>query len=55
MALYEGIEEMQIDLDDYIKLYYGRVYQGRNMNGRTPYQTFVEGIKPLDKEENDVV
>jgi transposase InsO family protein len=48
---YESVEEMQIDLDEFLKHYnYERSHQGRNMNGRTPYQVFVEG---LPKNENE--
>jgi len=56
IKFYEGVEEMQIDLDDYLKLYNNeRAHQGRNMNGRTPYQAFVEGIKPQKKEDDEAV
>ena len=44
---YETIEEMQEDLDIYLHHYnQERSHQGRNMNGRTPYQAFLEGIIP---------
>lgn len=46
---YESVQEMQNDLDIYLEKYNTtRVHQGRNMNGRTPIQTFIEGINPLD-------
>lgn len=42
---YESVEEMQKDLDDYFKIYnHERSHQGRNMNGRTPYQVFLDGL-----------
>jgi len=50
---YEGLEQMQSNLDSYIHIYnYERAHQGRNMNGRTPYQAFVEGIPNLDSRED---
>jgi transposase InsO family protein len=51
IKFYEGVEEMQVDLDDYLKTYnQERAHQGRNMNGRTPYQAFVEGL-PAPQQE----
>lgn len=48
---YESIEEMQVDLDDYLKIYnQERAHQGRNMNGRTPYQAFIDGLLVEQKE-----
>ena len=47
---YESIEEMQKDLDEFLKFYNTkRAHQGRNMKGRTPFQVFIEEIP---KEEN---
>ena len=50
---YESLEQMQGDLDAYLLIYnYERAHQGRNMNGRTPHQAFVEGIPNIaDKED----
>ena len=49
---YESLEEMQTDLDRFLQIYnYERAHQGRNMNGRTPYQVFVEGIPNTKNEE----
>lgn len=46
---YESVQEMQNDLDIYLEKYNTtRAHQGRNMNGRTPIQAFIEGINPLD-------
>lgn len=46
---YESLSEMQKDLDEYLKHYNeDRTHQGRNMNGRTPKQVFLEGIKKED-------
>jgi transposase InsO family protein len=48
---YESVQEMQNDFDKYLEHYNTeRAHQGRNMNGRTPYQAFVEGIKPITTE-----
>lgn len=42
---YESVEQMQLDLDQYLVHYNRqRPHQGRNMNGRTPYQVFKTGI-----------
>ena len=53
IKFYESLEEMQSDLDEYLKNYnYERAHQGRNMNGRTPYQAFVDGLPSQTEEEN---
>ena len=50
---YESVEQMQQDLDKYLKYYNReRAHQGRGMNGRTPYQAFVEGL-PKEKQVVD--
>ena len=50
---YESIDEMQTDLDVYLYHYNNeRAHQGRNMNGRTPYQAFIDGIKIDDSDLN---
>lgn len=42
---YEAVDEMQKDLDTYLHHYNReRTHQGRNMNGRVPYQVFVDGL-----------
>jgi transposase InsO family protein len=54
---YESIEEMQTDLDRYLELYNTqRSHQGYHMNGRTPYQAFIDGInlEPIAAEEEEV-
>lgn len=41
---------MQKDLDAYFRTYNReRTHQCRNMNGRTPYQAFVDGLPKKDK------
>lgn len=50
---YETVDEMEKDFRVYIKFYNSkRSHQGRNMNGRTPYQVFQEGIRELKMEED---
>jgi transposase InsO family protein len=51
---YESIDEMQKDLDLYLKQYNeSRPHQGRNMKGRTPYQVFNDEIsKNNNKKEH---
>lgn len=42
---YESVGEMQKDLDAYLHHYnHERTHQGRGMEGRTPYQAFLDGI-----------
>lgn len=49
---YESVQEMQNDLDIYLVKYNTqRSHQGRNMNGQTPYQAFIAGIRPGDPDE----
>ena len=47
---YESVEEMQKDLETYLHAYnHKRPHQGRNMNGRTPYQVFKVGLPKTRK------
>ncbi|HKI51859.1 MAG TPA: integrase core domain-containing protein, partial [Geothermobacteraceae bacterium] len=49
---YESVEQMQKDLDTYLNHYnHERTHQGRNMNGRVPYQAFIDGL-PKSEEAN---
>ena len=42
---YETIDAMQVDLDEFLGRYNTkRPHQGLNMEGRTPYQVFMEGL-----------
>ena len=52
---YESVAEMQVDLDTYLKTYNTkRPHQGRNMNGRTPYKVFLDGLpKPEKRKETN--
>ncbi len=48
---YNTVDEMQADLDKYLKHYNNeRTHQGRNMNGRTPYKAFIDGLPKPRKE-----
>ena len=51
---YESVEEMQADLDIYLAHYnQQRTHQGRNMNGRIPYQVFLDGLP--DPRQQDMI
>lgn len=51
---YESLEEMQNDLDKYLDHYNNeRCHQGRNMNGRTPAQAFIDGIGLIPEPDFD--
>lgn len=50
---YESLEQMQKDLDTYLHHYNReRAHQGRNMNGRVPYQVFIDGL-PKNGNKNE--
>jgi transposase InsO family protein len=52
---YESVEEMQADLDEFFKHYnYERTHQGRNMNGRIPYQIFIESLAKLETKDINI-
>jgi hypothetical protein len=49
--LYKTIEELQADLDQWLKLYNEeRPHQGRWCYGKTPMQTLIDSV-PLAKEK----
>lgn len=51
---YESIEEMQKDLEEYLKHYNEkRSHQGRNMKGRTPLKAFLDCL-PKQKKEGTI-
>jgi len=55
---YESIDEMQKDLDTYLRHYNTkRPHQGRNMNGMTPEQAFRKGLKyrPKNEKKKEVI
>ncbi len=44
-TLYKSLDQMQKDLDDFMKIYnFERTNQGKRCKGRTPYETFTEGV-----------
>lgn len=48
---HETVEQMQVDLDVYLKTYNTeRTHQGRNINGRTPYRAFTDELPKNDVE-----
>lgn len=50
--LYSSLEELQFDLDDWLKFYNtDRTYQGKVLNGRTPFATLLDG-KRIWAEKN---
>lgn len=50
--LYSSLEELQFDLDDWLKFYNtGRTHQGKVCNGRTPFATLLDG-KHIWAEKN---
>ena len=54
--LYETIEEIQHDLDEFMEYYnMRRTNQGRYCQGRTPFETFENGIKLYDQYVYDKV
>jgi len=51
---YESLDEMQADLETYLKTYnYNRPHQGRNMLGRTPYTVFIDGLPKNDDSDTE--
>jgi hypothetical protein len=50
--LYSSLEELQIDLDEWLKFYNTeRTHQGKMCNGRTPFETLLDG-KRIWAEKN---
>jgi hypothetical protein len=44
--LYTGLDTLQEDLDEYMENYNNeRTHQGKRCKGRTPMETFMEGIE----------
>jgi transposase len=51
--IYESLEDLQKDLDEYMYKYnFERTNQGKRCKGRTPYQTFKEGIENFEGSLN---
>ena len=54
--LYGTIEEIQVDLDDFMAYYNSqRTNQGRHCQGRTPIQTFQDGLALYQQYVYDTV
>jgi putative transposase len=54
--LYETLEEIQKDLDDFMEYYnMSRTNQGRNCQGRTPFATLRDGLQLYDQYVYDKV
>ena len=50
--LYDSVEQLQGDLDRYLDFYNReRAHQGYRTKGRTPYQTFLDGIAATPETE----
>jgi transposase InsO family protein len=53
---YESVEAMQEDLNAYLQHYNTeRPHQGRGMNGRTPYQVFIDGLPKNETSDTSEV
>ena len=51
-TFYESLEQLQRDLDEYVAFYNReRAHQGYRTQGRTPFQTFSEGVAQMHREE----
>jgi transposase InsO family protein len=51
-TFYESLEQLQRDLDDYVAFYNReRAHQGYRTQGRTPFQTWSEGVAQMRREE----
>jgi len=51
-TLYESLEQLQRDLDEYLAFYNReRAHQGYRTQGRTPFQTWSEGVEQMRREE----
>ena len=50
--IYKTMEDLQVDLDEWLEHYNNeRTHQGKMCNGRTPMETFVDGLK-IWREKN---
>mgnify|MGYP001206585819 CR=1 FL=1 len=50
-TLYESVDQLQADLDRYLEFYNReRAHQGYRTKGRTPFQTFVDGVAAMRSE-----
>ena len=52
--LYQSLEELQSDLDDWFEEYNNeRTHQGKRCEGRTPMQTFLDGLELVEQKNLD--
>jgi hypothetical protein len=52
--LYRDLDELQRDLDDWFKEYNNeRTHQGKRCEGKTPMQTFLDGLRLVDQKNLD--
>jgi transposase InsO family protein len=48
--IFDNIDDLQVDLDTWIEFYNReRTHQGKRCQGKTPMQTFIDGMKLADK------
>ena len=48
--IYRSLDELQCDLDAWLKVYNeDRTHQGKHCNGRTPLQTFLDGLSTAEE------
>ena len=51
-TFYQSLEQLQRDLDEYLAFYNReRAHQGYRTQGRTPFQTWSEGVEQIRREE----
>jgi hypothetical protein len=49
-TFYESLDQLQRDLDRYVAFYNRqRAHQGYRTQGRTPFQTFLDGIETMQQ------
>ena len=52
--LYQGLEQLQHDLDDWFDEYNNkRTHQGKRCEGKTPMQTFLDGLELVEQKNLD--
>ena len=52
--IYQELEELQYDLDEWLEVYNNeRTHQGKRCEGKTPMQTFLDGLQLVDQKNLD--
>ena len=52
--IYQDLEELQYDLDEWLEVYNNeRTHQGKRCEGKTPMQTFLDGLQLVDQKNLD--